>query len=234
MRKIIFISFLLAALAVYADYIHESSIVLKGNFTDNGDSTPFVFTDKNTEHKFAGVRFVSDANRAEHGRIVLYGQCIDPTYANWNCGAIDFTNLRSHRMDNRIALIRARGYDSRPETSGILDFFTYNAEANHYTIGMHLDGNGRLSVGADNGYPFANHATAWLMLAPGRSSRSGAPLKFNPGALLDKPEIGAIEFDGSSIYVTTAKERRVIVTQSLEETPITSQFWRTLWARATP
>jgi hypothetical protein len=144
---------------------------------------------------------------AEHGRIVLYGQCTSGQYSNWNCGAIDFTNLRSPLIDNRIAIIRARGYDNNAETSGMMDFFTWDEEDKHMNISLHLDAKGRVSLGAGNGYPFSTHATAWTMLSPGNSNQFGAPLKFRAGPCLTIPENGALEYDGSKLYFTIGEDR---------------------------
>ncbi len=43
---------------------------------------------------------------------------------------------------------------------------------------------------------------AWLVLAPGSSDPSGAPLMFRTGALLDTPVAGAMEWDGDHLYIT--------------------------------
>jgi hypothetical protein len=224
MKKILLL--LLTVATAQADYVREDSLAIPGAFIDNGDSTPIVFFEKSTGMKFCGVRFVSDGDRAQHGRLALYGKCIDPFYENWNCGAIDFSNVRSSKMDNRIAIIRARGYNSDPETSGLLDFFTWDEQDHHFNIGLHIDAKGRISAGAGHGYPFANHASAWLMLSPGRSTQGYAPMKFSTGELLETPENGAVEFDGNQTYITINGERRIIAT-----TPAPSKFWKALWAK---
>lgn len=44
--------------------------------------------------------------------------------------------------------------------------------------------------------------TAWLVLSPGTSDVSGAPIKFRAGQNLTIPESGAMEWDGNNLYIT--------------------------------
>ncbi len=58
---------------------------------------------------------------------------------------------------------------------------------------------------------------AWLVLAPGSSAPSGAPLMFRAGELLAEPEAGALEWDGYNLYITDASAiRRKIVFESVD------------------
>ena len=44
--------------------------------------------------------------------------------------------------------------------------------------------------------------TARLHLPASTTSASSAPLKFETGTLMTTPEVGAVEFDGTKLYVT--------------------------------
>ncbi|WP_243751764.1 hypothetical protein [Niastella caeni] len=54
-----------------------------------------------------------------------------------------------------------------------------------------------------NGYD----PTAWLHLGAGINTANGAPLKFTSGMVLDVPENGAVEYDGTNLYLTTNSVR---------------------------
>jgi len=49
--------------------------------------------------------------------------------------------------------------------------------------------------------------TARLHIAAGSATAGTAPLKFTSGTLLTTPENGAIEFDGSELYITIGGTR---------------------------
>ena len=49
-----------------------------------------------------------------------------------------------------------------------------------------------------------------VTLPAGVATADGAPLFFNPGTLLTTPEAGAMEFDGTGIYLTPTNHRRFI------------------------
>jgi hypothetical protein len=53
--------------------------------------------------------------------------------------------------------------------------------------------------------------TAWLVLAPGSSTPNSAPLKFRAGTTLLDPEPGAMEWDGTDLYMTddTSTRRKI-------------------------
>lgn len=55
-------------------------------------------------------------------------------------------------------------------------------------------------------------ATAYLHLTSGQSAANSAPMKINPGVNLATPEIGAVEFDGTSLYLTNnASSRKTLM-----------------------
>jgi hypothetical protein len=57
--------------------------------------------------------------------------------------------------------------------------------------------------------------TAMLHLAPGNASAGGAPVKLTAGTILATPEGGAIEYDGSDLYVTTGVSTRYKLVRAL-------------------
>jgi hypothetical protein len=52
-----------------------------------------------------------------------------------------------------------------------------------------------------------NAPTAWLHLGAGLATANAAPLKFTSGTVLNAPEDGAIEYDGTELYLTTSSVR---------------------------
>ena len=64
------------------------------------------------------------------------------------------------------------------------------------------DASGRTAIHVSTSDP-----TAWLHLGPGINTAKGAPLKFTSGMLLDVPETGAVEYDGTDLYLTTGSVR---------------------------
>ncbi len=62
-----------------------------------------------------------------------------------------------------------------------------------------------------NGTGTMTEPSAWLVLAPGTSVPSGAPIKFREGINLTNPEAGAMEWDGNNLYITkNTLERKTI------------------------
>lgn len=53
--------------------------------------------------------------------------------------------------------------------------------------------------------------TAYLHLPAGRKIANSAPLKFSSGFILNTPEDGALEYDGSHLYFTIGSERHTLV-----------------------
>jgi len=64
------------------------------------------------------------------------------------------------------------------------------------------DAGGRTAIHA-----LTDDPTAWLHLGAGINTAKGAPLKFTSGMLLDVPESGAVEYDGTDLYLTTGSVR---------------------------
>jgi hypothetical protein len=52
-----------------------------------------------------------------------------------------------------------------------------------------------------------NQPTAKLHIAAGSASAGTAPIKLTSGTLMTTPEDGAIEFDGSELYITISGTR---------------------------
>jgi hypothetical protein len=52
-----------------------------------------------------------------------------------------------------------------------------------------------------------NAPTAWLHLGAGLATVNAAPLKFTTGTVLTTPEDGAVEYDGTDLYLTTSSIR---------------------------
>lgn len=49
-------------------------------------------------------------------------------------------------------------------------------------------------------------ATAWLHLPAGKNEAGGAPMKIDPGVLMDAIELGALEFDGKDFWITVEED----------------------------
>lgn len=59
----------------------------------------------------------------------------------------------------------------------------------------------------------ASEPTAYMVLAKGSAAAKSAPLKFISGTKLTAPEPGAIEYDGTQLYVTDdTSSRKAIAT----------------------
>jgi hypothetical protein len=56
--------------------------------------------------------------------------------------------------------------------------------------------------------------TAVLHLKAGTATANTAPLKFTIGTLLDTPEDGAVEYDGTNLYITSSSTRKTITTST--------------------
>lgn len=80
---------------------------------------------------------------------------------------------------------------------------------NHLNIGNALYGD--LSA-KRIGVATVTTPTARMHLPAGVATASGAPMKINAGALMTTPEAGAIEFDGTDLYITTSTGTRKKVT----------------------
>ena len=64
------------------------------------------------------------------------------------------------------------------------------------------DAGGRTAIHINGNAP-----TAWLHLGAGLATANAAPLKFTSGPVLTTPEEGAVEYDGTDLYLTTAAVR---------------------------
>lgn len=62
---------------------------------------------------------------------------------------------------------------------------------------------GNVAIGTTN-------PTALIHLKAGSTTAGSAPLKFSSGSLMTTPENGAVEFDGSNLYLTTSGNRRAL------------------------
>jgi hypothetical protein len=64
------------------------------------------------------------------------------------------------------------------------------------------DAGGRTAIHINGNAP-----AAWLHLGAGLATANAAPLKFTSGTVLNAPEDGAIEYDGTDLYLTTSSVR---------------------------
>jgi hypothetical protein len=69
-----------------------------------------------------------------------------------------------------------------------------------------VDSNGRLGLNST--------ATAKLHIDAGSTSASTAPIKLTAGSLMSSPEAGAIEYDGTSFYITNGSASRTAIPTS--------------------
>ena len=118
-------------------------------------------------------------------------------------------------------------------TNSVIMGYNINADVNHTTLKNVIainTGRRALSITRDNYINIANtiyadtftvgkekvgisvtSPNAYLHL-PGSSSDGGtAPLKFTPGTLMNSPENGAFEFDGTHLYFTIGNNRNTII-----------------------
>ena len=96
-------------------------------------------------------------------------------------------------------------YDST-ERRGHIDSYNWTNPINRPTTTLGTASN--VAIGAD----FA--ATAKLHLAAGTNGTNDAFLKFTAGALLVTPEDGAVEYDGTDLYITSAGVRQKLNIQA--------------------
>lgn len=94
--------------------------------------------------------------------------------------------------DNGDILFNYRGYQGG--TTRYRDFSIYDGKTNRV---MMFDGSKGSMIIAPTGNP-----TARLHLPAGTASAETAPLKFVAGVNLTTPEAGAMEFDGTDLYIT--------------------------------
>jgi hypothetical protein len=69
---------------------------------------------------------------------------------------------------------------------------------------MVIRATGNVGIGTEN-------PSAALQIKAGTSTVSSAPIKFNAGTNLTTPEAGAIEFDGTNLYLTPATKRHILL-----------------------
>jgi hypothetical protein len=77
-----------------------------------------------------------------------------------------------------------------------------NANGNLLLNNQAGDAGGRTAIHINGNAP-----TAWLHLGAGLATANAAPLKFTSGTVLNAPEDGAIEYDGTDLYLTTNTTR---------------------------
>ena len=106
--------------------------------------------------------------------------------------------IRFYREDSRTSYpdsySEIRGlYGSGDARRTILTFLT--SDAGNATERMRISASGSVGIGT-------TAPTAILHIKAGTATAATAPLKFTSGTLMTNPEVGAIEFDGSRLYIT--------------------------------
>lgn len=82
-----------------------------------------------------------------------------------------------------------------------------NIQIGHYnSVGTFINSlsiahNGMISIGIEN-------PTAYVNIGPGTAAHNTAPLKLTAGTNLTSPEDGAIEYDGTNLYITDSTNSR--------------------------
>jgi hypothetical protein len=90
---------------------------------------------------------------------------------------------------------------------GILSFGTRNS-SNIITEKMRIDANGNVGIGTTS-------PTARLNLGAGTATANTSPLKFTAGTNLTTAEAGALEWDGTNLFLTTSGAVRQTINQGL-------------------
>ena len=104
-----------------------------------------------------------------------------------------------------------------------------NGNTNEIVIGYQARGNGSNTTTLGNSSTTATYIpagkmyiggttapTATLHLPAGTATANTAPLKLTSGTNLTTPEVGAVEFDGTNLYVTNSVPRRETVNQGIK------------------
>jgi hypothetical protein len=157
------------------------------------------------------------------------------TYSN--AGSTDYAfehDILGKSTSNPMYMLNFQDYDSSNVASKYspttADYF---AIANNYSMGFYVDNNFDVGIGKKPTFGVrldvagsANISnvlslgqlgvgtptpTALLQIAAGTSSAGTAPLKLTAGSLLTTPENGAVEYDGTSYYVTESSTRYKLV-----------------------
>lgn len=137
---------------------------------------------------------------------ITTGSSVSVVVANYGSGT--FTNAYGVKVDapggsgtitNTIAVRVARDTGSRTRKHG----FYYGAAA----VGSEPAGNFAIYADSDNSYFGAKVGigitpTAVLHLKAGTASANTTPLKLTAGTNLTTPEAGAVEWDGTNLYIT--------------------------------
>jgi hypothetical protein len=123
----------------------------------------------------------------------------------WNTGGTPATNTMNWAIEN----IPTSG---NPPTSALS--FSFDRSATGYSTALTLLNTGRLGVGS------VSNPTASLQLPSGTTTVNTAPLKFTSGTNLTTPEAGALEWDGTNLFLTTSGNVRQTINQGLTATSI--------------
>lgn len=89
--------------------------------------------------------------------------------------------------------------------------FNFDRNGLGYSTVLSLLSGGNLGIGVTN-------PTAKLQLAAGTATASTSPLKFTAGTNLTTPEVGAIEWNGTNLFLTTNTSVRQTINQGLAAT----------------
>lgn len=102
-------------------------------------------------------------------------------------------------------------------TAGDTDLLFKNSAGSTLNTNMIIKSTGR--IGVNQGTP-----TARFHIGAGVAAANGAPLKLTAGTNLTTPEAGAIEFDGTHLYVTISSTRYQLDQQGGGGAPSSSQY----------
>lgn len=128
----------------------------------------------------------------EYGTFIRWNSAYPGNYTGTSVAYANTFQIQSGNSNNKGFMISASP-------------FTYQSGATSSNFGMRADATGlRLGTLAD----IHTSPTAVLHIKAGTATASTAPLKLTSGTNLTTPENGAIEFDGTNIFITVGGVRK--------------------------
>ena len=170
-----------------------TSITLGNNVTPHGSLA-------NAGLEYRGLEMGDYFAPYDTGRFSYIGISVEPEF--------DFTNYPT--VSGSLSAVRGIYY--YPDIVGTLP---YPNIAYENTIGDNIFNSGRGGGGGQTkgkaGFQGILTPTAYLHIGAGTAAAGSAPMKINAGVLLTTPENGAIEYDGTDLYMTKASTRYKLV-----------------------